>query len=64
MRTGDRAMSTAEVVAGMIEELGYGADAGSGLSNRVRANLRHLEVRGTVLKDGKGPRATWSINNR
>lgn len=57
-------MSTAEVVAGMIEELGYGADAGSGLSNRVRANLRHLEVRGTVLKDGKGPRATWSINNR
>ena len=37
-----------------MEELDYGDDAASGLRNCVRANLRYLEVRRTVIKDGKG----------
>ncbi len=61
MRKGAKPMSTAEVGAGIVEELGYGDDAASGLRNRVRANLRYLEVRGAVAKDGKGPGATWQL---
>ena len=61
MRKGARPMSTAEVVEGIVAELGYGDNAASGLRNRVRANLRHLEKGERVLKEGKGPGATWTL---
>ena len=38
-----------------------GDDAASGLRNRVRANLLYLSKAGTVVKDGKGPGATWRL---
>ncbi len=48
-----RPMITDEVVDGIVAELGYGADAVSGLRNRVRANLRYLEKGERVLKEGE-----------
>ncbi len=48
-----------DVVAGIAAELGHGDDAASGLRNCVRANLRYLGKGARVLKDGKGPGATW-----
>ena len=61
MRKGARPMSTADVVDGIVAELGYGDDAASGLRNRVRANLRYLEKGERVLKDGSGPGAVWRL---
>ncbi len=61
LRRGARPMTTGEVVDGIVAELGYGDDAASGLWNRVRANLRYLEVKGTVAKEGTGPGAIWSL---
>ncbi|HZY23633.1 MAG TPA: hypothetical protein VFE80_14685, partial [Beijerinckiaceae bacterium] len=42
LRRGERAMTTAEVVASIVAELGYGPEAAKGMTNRVRANLRYL----------------------
>ena len=61
MRKGARPMSTAEVVDGIVADLGYGDDAASGLRNRVRANLRYLEKGGRVTKEGSGPGALWRL---
>lgn len=54
-------MSTADVVDGIVAELGYGDDDASGLRNRVRANLRYVENGDRVAKDGEGPRAMWRL---
>lgn len=47
-------MTTAEVVASIVAELGYGPKAAKGMTNRVRANLRYLDTtRGLVTKEGE-----------
>ena len=54
MRMGDRPMTTAEVVDGIVAELGYGDDAESGLQNRVRSNLLYLSKMRQVVNRGTG----------
>jgi hypothetical protein len=62
LRKGNRPMTTAEVVAAVVQELGHSPDAAKGMANRVRANLHYLcKERGTVTKEGGRLSARWSI---
>lgn len=61
MRKGDRPMSTAEVVASIVADLGYGDDAAKGMTNRVRANLTYLAKAGRLMKEGERLKAAWSL---
>ena len=61
MRKGSRPMTTAEVVDGIVAELGYGDDAASGLRNRVRSNLLYLSKTGTIVKEGERAGARWRL---
>src|SRR3954469_25579877 len=63
LRRGERAMTTAEVVASIVAELGDGPEAAKGMTNRVRANLRYLrDTRGLVTKEGDRQDARWALN--
>ena len=63
LRTAERPMTTAEVVASVVATLGYGEDAAKGMKNRVRANLLYLsKVREMVVKEGERETATWALN--
>ena len=61
LRKEGRPVTTAEVVATIVTELGFGEDAARGLRNRVRANLRYLEKGDRALKEASGPGATWKL---
>jgi hypothetical protein len=63
LRRGGRPMTTAEIIASIVAELGYGPEAAKGMSNRVRANLRYLDKeRGLVTKEGDRQGVTWALN--
>jgi hypothetical protein len=58
LRNGERPMSTAEIVAAIVETLGHGHDAAKGMTQRVRANLLYqASVRGVVRKEGEWEKA-------
>jgi hypothetical protein len=62
LRRGERPMNTAEVVASIVAELGYGPEAAKGMTNRVRANLRYLvKERGLVTKEGDRLNTRWAL---
>jgi hypothetical protein len=62
LRKAGKPLSTEEVTAAVVEELGHGPDAARGLTNRVRANLNYLaRVRGTVAKIGDRRGAKWGL---
>jgi hypothetical protein len=62
LRRGERPMTTGEVVASIVAELGYGPDAAKGMTNRVRANLQYLvRHRGLVSKEGERQSARWAL---
>jgi len=61
LRKSDRPMSTKEVTAALVAELGYGPDAGKGMTNRVRATLAYLTGAGAVRKIGEREGATWAL---
>lgn len=64
MRKADRPMSTAEIVAAVVLELGHGEDAARGMNNRVRANLQYLHrERQSVNKHGAGRQTTWALRD-
>ena len=54
-------MTTAEIVASIVKELGYGDDAAKGISHRVRANLSYLAKNGRIVKEGERETARWSL---
>ena len=62
MRKGERPMTTGEIVAAIVTELGYGADAAKGMTNRVRANLAYLARAERVVKEDERASAKWSIS--
>jgi hypothetical protein len=62
MRRGDRPMGTGEIVASIVAELGYGAEAAKGMTNRVRANLAYLARGGRVVKEGEREGARWALS--
>ena len=62
LRKAGQPVTTAEVVAAIVAELGFGEDATKGMRNRVRANLLYLsKVRGLVVKEGDRDGARWSL---
>lgn len=61
MRKSDRPMSTPEIVAAIVTELDYGADAAKGMTHRVRANLTYLAQAKRVVKEGDRFTARWSL---
>ncbi len=62
LRVGARSMTTREVIAAVVAELGYGDDAARIMSQRVRANLLYLsKARGEVVKEGERATALWSL---
>ncbi len=62
MRKGERPMTTGEIVAAIIADLGDGADAAKGMTNRVRANLAYLaRVGGRIAKEGERADTKWSL---
>jgi hypothetical protein len=64
LRKADKPLSTGEVVAAVVEELGYGPDAAKGILSRINANLIYLSrVRGLVTKEGKRASAKWSLRS-
>ena len=64
LRKGGRPMTTLEVVASIVADLGYGEEAAKGMKNRVRANLLYLaKVRGSVVKEGERAKARWTLKN-
>jgi hypothetical protein len=54
LRRGERPMTTDEIVASIVAELGYGADAAKGMTNRVKANLAYLARAARVVKQAGG----------
>lgn len=64
LRKAGKPLTTLEVVASIVADLGYGDDAAKGMKNRVRANLLYLaKVRGSVVKEGDRATAVWSLAN-
>ncbi|MGA2794142.1 MAG: hypothetical protein ABSE69_11495 [Roseiarcus sp.] len=61
MRKGERAMTTGEIVTAIVADLGYGADAAKGMTNRVRANLAYLARAKRMAKQGERADARWSL---
>jgi hypothetical protein len=62
LRRGARPMTTREIVASIVEKVGYGPDAAKGMSHRVRANLLYQsKVVGRVVKTGERETARWSL---
>ena len=62
LRKGDGPMTTAQVIAAVVDELGYGHDAAGGMSTRVRGSLFYQwKVRGAVVKEGDRETARWTI---
>jgi hypothetical protein len=62
LRDGARPMTTGEVIAAIVAELGYGPDAAKAMSHRVRANLLYLSKgRGLVVKEGERQSARWKL---
>jgi hypothetical protein len=55
-------MSTAEIVAEIVAELGHGPDTANGMQRRVHTNLRCLVTdRKLVTKHGERFDAKWSL---
>ncbi len=61
LRRGGRPMTTAEIVASIVEELAYGPEAAKGMSHRVRANLAYLARAGRIVKEGERETARWEL---
>jgi len=62
MRKAEGPLSTAEIAAGIIRELGHDESAAKGMTHRVRANLQYLHrERALVNKHGQGRETRWSI---
>jgi hypothetical protein len=62
MRKAERPLSTPEIARSIVEELGHGEEAQSGMVRRVRANLQYLcRDRGLVRKHGERFDAKWSL---
>ena len=62
LRKGARPMHLSEIVACIVETLGYGLDTAKGITQRVRANLLYqTRVRGVVRKDGEREKARWAL---
>ncbi len=61
MREGEQPMATGEIVAAIVAELGYGADAAKGMTNRVWANLAYLTRAGRILKEGERAATRWAL---
>ena len=62
LRKGGRPMGIGEIVASIVETLGYGPEAAKGMTQRVRANLLYqTKVRGVVRKDGERENARWAL---
>jgi hypothetical protein len=62
LRKAERPLSTAQVAAAVVKELGYGPEAAKSMANRVRANLSYLlRERGLVAKKGDRASAKWSL---
>ena len=61
LRRGARPMTTPEIVASIVAELGYGPDAAKGMSHTVRANLAYLARAGRVVKEGEREGAKWRL---
>jgi hypothetical protein len=65
LRKAGKPLSTAEVTAAVVQELGHGPEALRGMTNRVRANLNYLvRERGLVTKEGDRVTAKWSLSSR
>lgn len=62
LRRGEGPMTTREIVASIVEKVGYGRDAAKGISHRVRANLLYqAKVVGRIKKEGVRETARWSL---
>lgn len=61
MRKGDRPMTTAEIIAAIVADLGYGDDAAKGMRNRVRGNLTYLAKAGRIAKTGDRATTNWAL---
>jgi hypothetical protein len=62
LRKAEKPLSTAQVAAAVVKELGYGPEAAKSMANRVRANLSYLlRKRGLVAKEGDRASARWSL---
>ncbi|MGB8277009.1 MAG: hypothetical protein WCF20_03615 [Methylovirgula sp.] len=62
LRRAERPLTTAEVVADVVEQLGHGPEAAKGMANRVRSNLNYLvRDRGWITKIGERYGATWAL---
>jgi hypothetical protein len=62
LRKAGKSLTTAEVTAAIVRELGHGPDAARSLQNRVRANLCYLyRERGLITKAGERANARWSL---
>jgi len=62
LRRRGQPMTTREIVASIVEKVGYGPDAAKGMSHRVRANLLYQsKIIGRVTKTGERETAKWSL---
>lgn len=61
LRVGGGPLSTAQIVAHILDVGGHGPEAKRALAPRVRGNLAYLERRGVVAKDGDRREARWRL---
>ena len=62
MRKANAPLTTAEIVTGVVAELGHDGAAAAGMRHRVRANLQYLHRdRALVTKHGSGRSVRWTL---
>ena len=62
LRNSGKPLTTGEITADVVKQLGHGPEAEAGLINTVRSNLNYLvRDRGWVVKEGERLGATWRL---
>jgi hypothetical protein len=61
LRRAERPLASREVIEAIAGEMNYGAKPPAVVVGNVRAGLRYLAKRGTVVKGGERRAATWRV---
>jgi hypothetical protein len=61
LRRAERPMASQEVIAAISDELLYGSKPPAGMAGGIRAGLRYLAKRGSLVREGERLAALWRL---
>jgi|SRR5208283_5190391 len=62
LRRAERPLASREVIEAISGQMNYGSQPPAGVIGNIRAGLRYLAKRGTVVKDGERKAAAWRLS--